>query len=171
MFSLVSYRTVLFWPVPLRGKRVISHVFLQILISLIKKSIHNFFLKCVYQHCLYTKSAGDQICFSPLCVCVCIYTYTHRPLYLVHLFNCLVTQKANQPITWQQINEFMHLDVVKTTGWSSNRASERGFKWLWTCNGFWCQTGWSEYFKNCWSTWWGFVKCEPKSSQLKEPKT
>ncbi len=25
---------------------------------------------------------------------------------------------------------------------------ERGFKWLWTWNGCWCQTGWSEYFKN-----------------------
>ncbi len=29
---------------------------------------------------------------------------------------------------------------------------ERGFKWLWTWNGCWCQVGWSEYFKNCWST-------------------
>ncbi len=29
---------------------------------------------------------------------------------------------------------------------------ERGFKWLWTWNGCWCQTGWSEYFINCWST-------------------
>ncbi len=29
---------------------------------------------------------------------------------------------------------------------------ERGFKWLWTWNGCWCQMGWSEYFKNCWST-------------------
>ncbi len=25
--------------------------------------------------------------------------------------------------------------------------------WLWTWNGCWCQTGWSEYFKNCWSTY------------------
>ncbi len=25
---------------------------------------------------------------------------------------------------------------------------ERGFKWLWTWNGCWFQTGWSEYFKN-----------------------
>ncbi len=24
---------------------------------------------------------------------------------------------------------------------------EKGFKWLWTWNGCWCQTGWSEYFK------------------------
>ncbi len=29
---------------------------------------------------------------------------------------------------------------------------ERGFKWLWTWNVCWCQTGWSEYFRNCWST-------------------
>ncbi len=29
---------------------------------------------------------------------------------------------------------------------------ERGFKWLWMWNGCWCQTGWSEYFRNCWST-------------------
>ncbi len=29
---------------------------------------------------------------------------------------------------------------------------ERGFKWLWTWNGCWCQTGWSEYLKHCWST-------------------
>ncbi len=31
---------------------------------------------------------------------------------------------------------------------------ERGFKWLWTWNGCWCQTGWSEYFTNCWSEDW-----------------
>ncbi len=33
---------------------------------------------------------------------------------------------------------------MKTTCWSSNRASEwgrKGFKWLWTWNGCWCQTG------------------------------
>ncbi len=29
---------------------------------------------------------------------------------------------------------------------------ERVFKWLWTWNTCWCQTGWTEYFKNCWST-------------------
>ncbi len=29
---------------------------------------------------------------------------------------------------------------------------ERGFKWLWTWNGCWFQTGWSEYYKNCWSS-------------------
>ncbi len=34
------------------------------------------------------------------------FIYTHQPLYLVHLFHCLVTQIANQPITWQQLNAF-----------------------------------------------------------------
>ncbi len=28
---------------------------------------------------------------------------------------------------------------------------ERGCKWLWTWNGCWCQTGWSEYFKHWFS--------------------
>ncbi len=36
---------------------------------------------------------------------------------------------------------------------------ERGFKWLWMWNGFWCQTGWSEYFKNCWSI--GILHTQP----------
>ncbi len=54
--------------------------------------------------------------------------YTHQPLYSVLLFNCLVTQIADQPITWQQLNAFRHLDVVKTIFWSSNRASEWGKK-------------------------------------------
>ncbi len=39
-----------------------------------------------------------------------------------------MTQIANQPITWQQLNAFRHLDVVKTICWSSNRASEWGRK-------------------------------------------
>ncbi len=43
--------------------------------------------------------------------------YIHSPATLlgtaVQLFNCLVTQIANQPITWQQLNTFRHLDVVK----------------------------------------------------------
>ncbi len=41
-------------------------------------------------------------------------------------------QIANQPFTRQQLNAFIHLDVMKMTCWSSNRASERGrkgFKW------------------------------------------
>jgi len=33
-----------------------------------------------------------------------MFMYTHQPLYWVHLLNCLVTQIANQPITWQQLN-------------------------------------------------------------------
>lgn len=40
------------------------------------------------------------------------------------------------------------------TCWSSSIAiwDERGYKWLWTIHGCWCQTGLSEYLTNCWST-------------------
>lgn len=40
------------------------------------------------------------------------------------------------------------------TCWSSSITicDERGFKWLWTIHGCWCQTGLSEYLTNCWST-------------------
>ncbi len=49
---------------------------------------------------------------------------------------------------------------------------ERGFKLLRTWNGCWCQTGWSEYFKNWWSTgifmnhpsgahWWWLRRDQP----------
>ena len=51
------------------------------------------------------------------------------------MFNYLLTQTDDQPIAWQQLNAFRHVEVVKTTCWSSNRASEwgrTGFKWLWT---------------------------------------
>ncbi len=83
-------------------------------------------------------------------------SYTHQTLYYwVHLFNCLVTQIANQPITWQQLNAFRHLDVKRRLAevqTEHQNGEERGFKWLWTWSGYWCQKCWSEYFKNCWST-------------------
>ncbi len=43
---------------------------------------------------------------------------------------------------------------MKTTCWSSNRASERGRKGKWLERGMvvGARTDWSEYFKNCWST-------------------
>ncbi len=71
-----------------------------------------------------------------MCIMSIIYTSLGTPVQLLGI------QIANQPITWQQFNAFSHLDVVKTTCWSSNRASERrrkGFKWLWTWNGCWCR--------------------------------
>ncbi len=76
------------------------------------------------------------LCLKPYQLSVAIFmvrkihkiVYTHRPLYKVHLFNYLVTQIDNQPITWQQLNAFRHLDVVKMTCGSSNRASEWGRK-------------------------------------------
>ncbi len=50
----------------------------------------------------------------------------HSPATLLGTPVQLLTQIANQPITRQQVNAFWHLDVVKTTCWSSNRAS----KWV-----------------------------------------
>ncbi len=42
--------------------------------------------------------------------------YLHASATLLGtLVQHLVTQIANQPITWQQLNAFRHLDVVKTT--------------------------------------------------------
>ncbi len=38
-----------------------------------------------------------------------IYIYIYIYIY-VHLFNCLIRQIANQPITWQKLNAFRHLD-------------------------------------------------------------
>lgn len=40
-----------------------------------------------------------------------IYT---RTLYEAQCFNCLLTQIANQPNTWPQLNALRHADVVKT---------------------------------------------------------
>lgn len=49
-----------------------------------------------------------------------------------------------------------YVDMVETTCWSSNWASEmekkRWFKWFWMWCRCWRQMGWSEYFINCWST-------------------
>lgn len=45
------------------------------------------------------------------------------------MFNCMLTQIViyYQLITWQKLNVFRHLDVMKTTCWSLNRASEWGW--------------------------------------------
>lgn len=40
----------------------------------------------------------------------------------------LVTQKANQPVTWQQFNAFNHVDMRKRTYGSSNGVKEQGRK-------------------------------------------
>lgn len=71
--------------------------------------------------------------------------YFHWPPYQVHLFNYLLTQISNQPITWHQFNAFRHVDTVKMIcrsirmrkkGDSSD--SERSIG---------CQMSWSEYFR------------------------
>jgi len=46
----------------------------------------------------------------------------------------------------------MHLGIQTWSRWSAEiqtehqNGEERWFKWLWTRHGYWCQTGWSEYF-------------------------
>ncbi len=46
----------------------------------------------------------------------------------------------------------MHLGIKMWWRWLAKvqtehqNGEERGFKWLWTWNGCWCQTGWSEIF-------------------------
>ena len=64
-----------------------------------------------------------------------------------HQSNSSLTQISNQPITWQQLNAFRHVDMIKTICCSSNQhqnGEERWLKWLWTWHGCWCQMGWSE---------------------------
>lgn len=39
--------------------------------------------------------------------------YTLWSLYYVNLSNYLLWQISNQPITWDQLNAFMDLDMVK----------------------------------------------------------
>ncbi len=47
---------------------------------------------------------------------ICQYSHIHSPATLLGTpVQLLVTQIANQPIAWQQLNAFRHLDVVKTT--------------------------------------------------------
>lgn len=40
----------------------------------------------------------------------------------IYLFNWPLAQISNQPITWQKLCAFRHLEVVKAICWSSNRA-------------------------------------------------
>lgn len=42
----------------------------------------------------------------------------------------------NQPITWQQLSAFSHLEVVKTSFWSSNHVGARRVRNSWSILGF-----------------------------------
>ena len=80
--------------------------------------------------------------------------WTVNRLYQEHLFNDLLTLTADQPIAWQQLTAFRHVEEVKHPAevqTEHQNGEERGFKWLWTCHGCWCQTGWSEHVRNSWS--------------------
>ncbi len=55
--------------------------------------------------------------------------YIHSPATLLGTPVQLVSNTiVNQPITWQQLNAFRHLDVVKTTCLSSNLSIRMGKK-------------------------------------------
>lgn len=70
--------------------------------------------------------------------------YTFQPLSI-----CLLTQTAHQSVALQHLNAFSHVDVVRT--WNAVRESGRGIEEI--LKGCWCQTGLSESFRSCWSTW------------------
>lgn len=53
---------------------------------------------------------------------------TQKPLYEIHLFNCLVAQTANQAFSWLKPNAFVHPDMRIMAWWSSNWISERKIK-------------------------------------------
>lgn len=48
-----------------------------------------------------------------------------------YLLNCSFMIMSDQSITWQQVNAFRQEDMIKTTCWSSKRASEFGRKAIW----------------------------------------
>ncbi len=90
--------------------------------------IVNIILLCARQNVLFWHS--NLLAEKLSNITKSVYLFTMHIL-TGHLW--LVTQIANQPITWQQLNAFRHLDVVKTTCWSSTEhqnGEERGFKWL-----------------------------------------
>ncbi len=57
---------------------------------------------------------------------VYIYIYIHSPATLLGTPVQLLGNTNCKPIRWQQLNAFRHLDVVKTTCWSSNRCWSTG---------------------------------------------
>lgn len=70
------------------------------------------------------------------------FTFTHRHLCLVRLFNCWLMQMSNQPITWQQINVFRHIDIVIVEVQTRNQnGEERWFTWFWIWHCCCGQTG------------------------------
>ncbi len=59
-------------------------------------------------------------------ILVCLYIYIHSPATLLGAPVQLLGNTNCKPIRWQQLNAFRHLDVVKTTCWSSNRCWSTG---------------------------------------------
>lgn len=63
-------------------------------------------------------------------------------------FQLLIDTIANQSNTWPQLKSLRPSEVQT----DHQNGEERWFKWLRTWHGFWCQMGWCEYFRYCWST-------------------
>lgn len=93
--------------------------------------------------------------FKPLIITMCVCVYTHYPRNKGPLFSCSFKQTSEPPITWQYgmhpCTETSQDNLLKFH--SSITIGEGGFTWLWTWYGWWCQTGSSKYFRNCWLAW------------------
>lgn len=70
----------------------------------------------------------------------------------------MLIQTSNQPITWQKLSTHLLKSVA------SFRIGEKGdFEWLWMCH-----TGWSQYFRRCWSTGILYVKLSCRLQRSEE---
>ncbi len=86
--------------------------------------LYLYILSCVVLHILHCPLSGPDLIYISLLIIFCIIEY-------------VMNKKT------------LNLAEVQT---EHQNGEERGFKWLWMWNGCWCQTSWSEYFKNHWST-------------------
>ncbi len=83
---------------------------------------------------------------------------THSLATLLGRYTCWIAWWHKLLISQSHGSNSMHLGIkmwwrrLAEVQTEHQNREERGFKWLWTWNGCWCQTGWYEYFKNCWST-------------------
>lgn len=62
----------------------------------------------------------------------------------MHLFNHSLTQTSNQPITWQHLSAFRHVDTINTTCWSiMNLTEHQNEEGLWSEHGIIVGTRWA----------------------------
>lgn len=73
--------------------------------------------------------------------------FNYALFHNVYPFNCLFIEISQHTIFW-------HLDIWKVVYWRLKQASKWGIRRIYTTlnrNYQYYQTGWSEYFRNCWS--------------------